>query len=99
MSNKTEKNGDGGEDGGTVVQEQIPGTAQKLTKSQLRAQELAEARNELDVKREKVKDRERSLISQMREDKLFEVKVRDNSGILHVFDLEELTRIKHKAYD
>lgn len=83
----------------TAVQQDIPGTRPALTKSQLRAQELAEAINELEVKREKVKDRQLHLIAQMHEDKLLEVKVADAAGVKHTFDIEELTRVKHKRLD
>ena len=80
----------------TQVQDEIPGTQVPMTKSQLRARELADAKLELDVKREKVKNAERALASQMCEDKLEQVKTQDSAGIFWEFHRDELVRISGK---
>lgn len=81
------------------VQEEIPGTQVPMTKSQLRARELADAKMECDVKREKVKNCERALASQMYEDKIEQVKTQDSAGVPWEFHRDELVKIKGKRLE
>lgn len=81
-----------------VVQGELPGVMPVVTKAYLRAEECARQRLWVKIAREKLKVLEQNLLYAMHEEKLKTVKVRDEAGFLHQFDIEELERVKYTTF-
>jgi len=80
-----------------TAQTEIPNLDGKQTKCQLRALELAQARYDVNRMAEKARVAEQALIQQMVDSKECKVAIRDMAGQVHLFDLMELRKIKHRT--
>ena len=78
-------------------QSELKGIAPAKTKAQLRAAELLDEMDVMADKRENLNRRKASLMSQMREDGVKEVKIRADGGKLHTWILDETAKLKHSV--
>lgn len=77
-------------------QEELPGTQQPMSKCQLEAGALIQALEAVNDAQNVVEKRKEKLIEVMEDSRQKVVKVRDAIGRLHEFDLESLTKLKHR---
>ena len=76
------------------TQPELEGMAAKLTNPEIRAQEYAAAQDQKSVVGERVKDRERTLISSMREVDVQYVVITDATGLKKKYDRDAFEKIR-----